>query len=725
MLIMIATSVALVSAAAVPPSLENQAGALLAWKDTLSNQSKVSLQSWGNISSAPCTWRGIRCAHRHQHQLVITSVSLRGMRLRGTLESIDFPVLSTLTNLDLSHNQLGGSIPSSMAHLRYLQALLLHDNQIRGSIPSALANLTKLTTLLLSNNKLVGSVPPEIGNLATLKELDLRVNQLEGSIPTSIGNLTQLTTMFLDTNNKFIGSIPQEISNLGSIPQEIGSLKNMENLDLSSNNLTGPISGSIEHCSKLRLLKLSHNRLNGVIPIELGMLVSLQDVLDLSDNSFDDRIPSQLGGLSMLEALNLSHNLLSGSIPPSFQSMISLLSMDVSFNKLEGPVPQSRFFEEAPVEWFMHNNQLCGVVRGLPSCETTGSHEKDQKFKVVLLTIISAIVSFVLITAVVIVLRCKSKKSIVKNVNELQHRNLFTIWNFHGQDVYKKIVDATENFSDSRCIGNGGHGSVYRAQLPTGEVFAVKKFHMMEDGEIFNREIDVLLHIRHRDIAKLFGYCSAPQGRFLVYEYMDRGSLAASLKINETAIELVWARRLNIIRDVAHALSYMHHGCFAPIVHRDIKSSNILLDVEFRACISDFGITKILDLDASNCTRLAGTKGYLAPELAYTTRVTEKCDVYSFGVLVLELFMGHHPGDFLSSMANKTTPLEDLLDIRLPLPEAEIASEIFKVVAVAVSCIKPDPSPRPTMEEVIKVLCTTEGPDGYLHNDIAIPACWS
>uniref|UniRef100_A0A453JTM8 non-specific serine/threonine protein kinase n=2 Tax=Aegilops tauschii TaxID=37682 RepID=A0A453JTM8_AEGTS len=220
----------------------------------------------------------------------------------------------------------------------------------------------------------------------------------------------------------------------------------------------------------------------------------------------------------------------------------------------------------------------------------------------------------------------------------------------------------------------------------------------------------------------------ATQGRFLVYEYMDRGSLAESLKNRETIAELDWIRRLNIINDVSHALSYMHHDCFAPIVHRDISSNNILLDLEFRACISDFGIAKILSADDSNCTRLAGTKGYLAPELAYSTRVTEKCDVYSFGVLTLELFMGHHPGDFLSSMAEKSTSLKDLLDIRIPLPAAEVASKVFKVITFAARCIEPNPSRRPTMQQAIKVFTAAGGPDNHvdhLHTGIVIPACWS
>ncbi|KAM0917445.1 hypothetical protein ACQ4PT_009514 [Festuca glaucescens] len=730
-----ATAAALVSEAAVLPSLERQARALLAWKATLNNESQDSLQSWGNIS-APCNWRGIRCG---MHKLgrrrpLITSISLRGMRLRATLDSLDFSALRTLTSLDLSHNELTGSIPSSMGLLTELDTMLLHANKIRCSIPPAFANLTKLRFLILQENQLSGEIPRQIGKLSNLVSLNLSSNHLVGTIPCEVGHLEHLVELDLSQNvfsglvsfcplnssiqnsmddfpSQHVPKIPQEVGNItmvfslslgnnllqGSIPWEIGFLKNLNYLDLSSNNLSGPVPGSIKHCFKLRFLKLSHNNLNGNIPIELGILGYLQDLLDLSDNCFSNAIPSQLSGLSTIEALNLSHNALNGGIPPSFQNMVSLLSIDVSYNELEGPVPESKLFEEAPIEWFMHNKKLCGLLRGLPPCDLTQGGQQGKRSKGILLAIVLTVVSFVLIAALVTV-QCKKKKSKAESVNNMQQTKLFVLWNFNGEDVYKKIIDATENFSDTHCIGTGGNGSVYRAQLPTGEIFAVKKINMNEDDELFNREIYALMHIRHRNIAKLFGYCSATQGRFLVYEYMDKGSLAESLKSKEATVELDWSRRLNIVRDVAHALSYVHHDCFAPIVHRDIKSSNILLDVEFRACISDFGIAKILDVDGSNCTRLAGTKGYFAP------------------------------GDFLSSMANKTTPVENLLDIRLPLPEAEIASEILKVAAVAIQCIEPDPSHRPTMQEVSKVFSTNEGPDDYLtylHTDIAIPACWS
>ena len=625
---------------------------------------------------------------------------------------------TSLVRVRLEQNNLEGDI-TKMGAYPNLVYIDISSNRLFGKLSHRWGECCNLTVLRASNNNITGAIPSSIGKLSQLGVLDVSSNKLEGYIPPEVGNITMLFNVSLS------GNLLE-----GNMPQEVGSLNNLEYLDLSSNNLTGQIPQPLEHCLKLHFLKLSHKRLNGTIPVELGMLVNLKDLLDLSDNLIDGAIPSLLGGLSMLEALNLSHNALNGSIPQSFLAMTGLQSMDVSYNKLEGSVPQTRFYEEAPIKWFWHNEKLCGVVKGLTPCDLPQGRGQQTKHGAILLAIISAIVFAVIVTALV-TWQCKKNKCKAETANEVQQTKMFAIWNFDGEDVYKKIVDATNNFSDTHCIGTGGTGSVYRAQLPTGELFAIKKIHMMEDDDQFNREIYALMHIRHRNIVKLFGYCSAAQRRFLVYEYMDRGSLATSLNDKESVVELDWTRRLNIVRDVAHALSYIHHDCFPPIVHRDITSNNILLDTEFKACISDFGTSKILDVDASNCTRLAGTKGYLAPELAYTTRVTEKCDVYSFGVLVLELFMGHHPGDFLSSMDNNNrgTLLENLLDTRLPHPEAKIGSEIFQVAIVAVRCINPDPAHRPTMQQVLKKFSTYEQTCSndldYLHTAIVIPACWS
>ncbi|KAK1564442.1 hypothetical protein Q3G72_003306 [Acer saccharum] len=280
-------------------------------------------------------------------------------------------------------------------------------------------------------------------------------------------------------------------------------------------------------------------------------------------------------------------------------------------------------------------------------------------------------------------------------------------------DLHNHIIKATDNFDDKYCIGKGGYGSVYKTKLPSASIVAVKKLHSLPNGERtfrkeFLNEIKALTEIRHRSIVKFYGFCSNAQHSFLVYEYLEKGSLAATLNDEEKATELDWSKRLNIIKSMAHALSYMHHDCSPPIVHRDISSKNILLDRDYHAHVSDFGTAKLIKLDSSNWTEVAGTYGYIAPELAYTMKVTEKCDVYSFGVLSLEVIKGKHPGDLIPSLSSPLTRdnmvLKDVLDQRLPIPPPQVQDEVIQMLNIAITCLHANPQSRPSMNMIAPLL---------------------
>ncbi|KAH9741206.1 protein kinase domain-containing protein [Citrus sinensis] len=191
---------------------------------------------------------------------------------------------------------------------------------------------------------------------------------------------------------------------------------------------------------------------------------------------------------------------------------------------------------------------------------------------------------------------------------------------------------------------------------------------------------------------------------FLIYEYMERGSLFCNLHNNEDAVELDWAKRVNIVKAMAHALAYLHHDCSPSIIHRDISSNNILLNSKLEAFVADFGTARLLHADSSNRTLLAGTYGYIAPELAYTMVMTEKCDVYSFGVVTLEVLMGKHPRDILSSLSSSSDPkimLIDVLDQRLPPPvDRKVIRDILLISTVSFACLQSNPKSRPTMQSV-------------------------
>ncbi|XP_024929883.3 MDIS1-interacting receptor like kinase 2-like [Ziziphus jujuba] len=285
---------------------------------------------------------------------------------------------------------------------------------------------------------------------------------------------------------------------------------------------------------------------------------------------------------------------------------------------------------------------------------------------------------------------------------ETQIEAFFAAWNHDGKKVHEEIVAATENFDSKYCIGVRGNGSVYKTLLSTGQLVAVKRFHEndgIDHQQAFKSETSILPKVRHRNIIKLFGFCSHTRYSFLVYEFVELGSLVKILSDNLKAMELEWFKRVNTVKGLANAISYLHHECFPDIVHRDISSKNVLLDDECEAHISDFGSATTLDPDSSNWTPFAGTS------------VKEKIDVYSFGVFALESIMGEHPGDLISSLLSSPLHavdvlLKDVLDQRLSPPKGQIADQVVSIAEIAFACVQQSPQSQPTMKQVSQKLST-------------------
>ncbi|XP_015887711.3 MDIS1-interacting receptor like kinase 2-like [Ziziphus jujuba] len=626
---------------------------------------------------------------------------------------------TTLVRLQLQGNQLTGNISQAFGIYPNLNYSDLSNNNFYGELSEKWGQCCNLTMLNISNNKISGKLPTELGIATRLQVLDLSCNHLEENIPKEIGQLKLLFIMKL--NNNSLSS---------KVPEEIGMLSQLQQLDLSANKLSGSIPIELGKCSNLMGLNLSRNRFGGNVPSQIGNLRFLQN-LELSQNLLTGQLPLELGYLQTLETLYISHNNLSGPIPSTYEKMLSLTYVDISFNQLEGPLPRSKAFTEATLQ---NNKGLCGNNTSLKACPM---YKKKSSNEVIVLIIVS--ISGTLFLSLIIIgmlfIHQKSER-ITDEPSETQSETYFVIWNHNGKKVHDEIVKATENFNSKFCIGVGGYGGAYRAMLSTGQVVAVKKFHEnreMANQEAFTSEISALTRARHRNIIKLHGFCSHARYSFLVYEFMEQGSLANILSDKVKATELGWRKRVNIVKGLADALSYMHHECSPAMVHRDISSNNVLLDAEYEAHIADFGTARILVPESSsNWNSFAGTFGYSAPELAYTIQANEKCDVYSFGVVALEVIMGKHPGDLilslstslsssLSSSSSSPPPLRqillmDVLDHRLSPPRNEVADKVASVVSLAFACLQQSPQARPSMKQVSQKLSTM----GSLANILSI-----
>ncbi|OAY39483.2 hypothetical protein MANES_10G083001v8, partial [Manihot esculenta] len=571
-----------------------------------------------------------------------------------------------------SFNKLSGQIPIEIGSLSTLEYLDFSQNQWEGPIPPYVGNITGLYNLKLSHNLINGEIPPRIGDLTKLYSLNLSHNSISGEIPPTFGNLTQLQSVDLSFN---------QLS--GQIPSEIGSLSRLVYLDLFQNKLEGPIPFSIGNLTNLETFNLSHNSIGG-------------------------ELPPQTVQLQNLAYLDLSYNNLTGTIPDIPYSFL-LYDINFSFNNFTGRIPCN--LRSLPLDSFIGNKGLDADEINVCASPTAKPKMWKQYAKIyVNITLFLAC----LISASLLLYRWLKIKNSQPKPKESRNGDIFSVWNYEGRIAFEDVIEATEDFDIKYCIGTGGYGSVYKAQLPSGRVIALKKLHKMEAEEpsfdkCFKNEVKLLTEVRHKNIVKLYGYCLHQRAMFLIYECMEKGSLFYVLRNEDEAAKLGWRKRVNIVKGIAHALSYLHHDCSLPIVHRDISSNNILLNSDWEAIISDFGTARFLYLDSSNQTVLAGTRGYIAPELAYSMMVNEKCDVYSFGVVALEIIMGEHPGELLSLLpslpSDSNIMLKDVLDSRLlALNNHVVAQSVILVVKLALACLRSNPKSRPTMKQVCREL---------------------
>ncbi|XWS55318.1 hypothetical protein CRYUN_Cryun10bG0164700 [Craigia yunnanensis] len=677
--------------------------------------------------------------------------------------------LTSLVNLDLSHNALTGEIPSEFVNLKQLRLFNLFMNSLHGSIPDYVADLPNLETLGLWMNNFSGVIPENLGRNGKLQLLDLSSNKLTGRIPRNLCASNQLRILVL-MKNFLSGTIPEDLGRCysltrvrlgqnylnGSIPNGFiflpelnlvelqnnylsGTLAENGNsfskpiklgqLNLSNNLLSGPLPYSLSNFSSLEILLLGGNKFSGPIPPSVGEL-RLVLKLDLSRNSLSGIIPPAIGNCFHLTYLDMSQNNLSGSIPPeisnvhilsylnvsrnhlnqaiprSIGSMKSLTVADFSFNDFSGKLPESGQFAVFNASSFAGNPQLCGSFLNNP-CNFTAITSTPRKahgnFKLIFAL---GLLICSLIFAVAAIIKAKSFK---KNDSDSWKMTAF-------QKLEFTVSDILECVKDGNVIGRGGAGIVYHVKMPNGMEIAVKKllgFGTSSHDHGFRAEIQTLGNIRHRNIVRLLAFCSNKETNLLVYEYMRNGSLGEAIHGKNGAF-LGWNLRYKIATEAAKGLCYLHHDCSPLIVHRDVKSNNILLNSSFEAHVADFGLAKFLvDGGASECmSAIAGSYGYIAPEYAYTLRVDEKSDVYSFGVVLLELVTGRRPvGEFdegvdIVHWAKRVTNCrrEEVIRIVDPRLTTVPKDEAMHLLFIAMLCVQENSIERPTMREVVQML---------------------
>ncbi|CAJ1938263.1 unnamed protein product [Sphenostylis stenocarpa] len=643
-------------------------------------------------------------------------LAIDGNMLEGVIPETIGNLSKDLSTLYMGQNRLNGSIPPSIGRLSGLKLLNLGYNSFSGEIPHELGQLAELQELTLAGNEISGVIPDSLGNLLKLNLIDLSGNRLVGRIPTSFGNFQSLLYMDL-SSNRLNGSIPMEILNLPS-------LSNV--LNLSMNYLSGSIP-QIGKLSGVTSIDFSSNQLYGGIPSSFGNCLSLENLF-LTRNQLSGSIPKVLGELRGLETLDLSSNQLSGTIPVELQNLQVLKLLNLAYNDLEGVIPSGGVFQNLSAVHLEGNENLCSQL----PCGNRSQGRKNTRHYV----IIAVVVALVLCLTIGSLLYIKSRKVKVAAAASEQIKPLAPMIS------YDELRLATEEFNQENLLGVGSFGSVYKGNLSHGTTIAVKVLDTRRTGSLrsFFAECEAMKNSRHRNLVRLITSCSSVDFknndfRALVYEYLCNGSLEDWIKgrrkhANGNGLNLM--ERLNIAIDVACALDYLHNDSETPVVHCDLKPSNILLDADMTAKVGDFGLARLLIQRSTNEASISfthllrGSIGYIPPEYGWGEKACAAGDVYSFGIVLMELLSGKSPTDecftgglsirrwMHSALKDKTVEAIDPQLVNLILhddpsegPNNLQVCCVDAIIGVAISCTADNPYERIGIRDAVGQLKAT------------------
>lgn len=655
-------------------------------------------------------------------------ISLRSNSLAGDIPEL-ISSCQSLEFFDVASNSFTGSLPFDLLQLKNLSFFNASSNFFQGEIPDIGACSDRMETFDISRNDLHGEIRPSIANCRNVRFLDLGFNQLNGSIPVEIGSLKSLSVLKLGNN-----------SIEGTIPEELGNIELLLILDLKNLLLSGEIPTVLSNCRFLLELDLSGNNLVGEIPQTLYNTSYLK-VLDLHHNQLNGSFPASLGELSAIQILDLSENLLTGPIPTSLGNLTQLTHFNVSFNNLSGAIPAVHTIQQFGATAFANNPLLCGAPLDTPCSTNSGNGTKSETRRTMLLSvsaIIAIVAAAVILTGVCIItimnIRARRKRDeeimVVESTPPISSDSNLIIGKLvlFSKSLPSKYEDweaGTKALLDKDClIGGGSIGTVYRTSFEGGISIAAKKLETLgriRNQDEFEQEIGRLGNLQHPNLLTFQGYYWSSTMQLILSEFVPNGNLYQHLhgfgysatSSSSSRSELYWSRRFGIALGTARALAYLHHDCKPQVLHLNIKSTNILLDDGFEAKLSDYGLGKLLPMLTNYATKFHRAVGYVAPELATQSyRFSDKCDVYSFGVILLELVTGRKPVE--SPTATEVVVLCDLVRELLEKGTASdcfdhslrgfAENELIQVMKLGLICTSEAPSRRPSMAEVVQVL---------------------